>query len=581
MDNNNLPTFDPATFVPFGGASAIPQTPSATAPTPATTATTAPASASGLLPTFDPATFVPLGGRTETQKQISTGNASPSLLSAAAWSLDQPLTSYGAATRAGIGGLVKDTYNAAKGAVTGTLDLFSAPKDDTEKTIAAISPVALPLYRTLRGAGHSVKDAAQITGAIHDINNSADPVGTYAKVAQQTASQGAGQALTALAAEGIIKTVPKVAEGVGAVYKNTKGLISTKPLQEPLQAGVRDTINDAVADTKAQIAANPPKVDAYPVKLVRSPEGDVLDLDGRHRVMQAIERGDPRISVQTTLRDGSVTNLQVDPKMVAKEFGVTKESLQATDVNQPYRANGPRKPVLVPKEGAAQNIIENAERTPAKPASKSIRQVAEQAGDNVNAAAKADYQALDEATGGRFQRFKEKLDAGRKQLRNLSGSEEDVQKEASILKGQKETEDAMQEAFADAKAKGVDPQLVDRANANFKKSQALYDLDNAIKKSTTGAHPDVSTTELQKEYPETLDPRGFHRRIEALYNSGRLEDALGERGANTLFDHTLEHSGAYNKILRNQKWAKYAAGAVGARELYHYTLGGRLTPSPQ
>jgi hypothetical protein len=63
----------------------------------------------------------------------------------------------------------------------------------------------------LRSIGHTAEDATQLAGAFHDINQSPDPVGTYAKVAQETAGQGAGQALTALATEGIGKAVPAIA----------------------------------------------------------------------------------------------------------------------------------------------------------------------------------------------------------------------------------------------------------------------------------------------------------------------------------------------------------------------------------
>lgn len=373
-----------------------------------------------------------------------------------------PLTSHTNATLSGM----QSVGRGVRDAVTGTMDMFSPPKDKAETAIATLgSPIALPIYRTLRGAGHSVKDSAQIVAAIHDINASPDPVGTYAKAAQETAGQGAGQALTALAAEGILKVTPAAAraavDNTVAAYKNTKGLISTKALQEPLQAGVRSALED-----------------------------------------------------------------------VADDAGVTR------------------------------------------PSSPSIRKVVEETADQIYAKSKAQYQVLDEATGGRFQRFREKLEAGRKQLMNLSGSEEDVAKEASILKGQHETELAMQDAFEDARAKGVDPKLIDEANGDFRKSQALYDLDVAIKRATEGAHPGVSTPELLEDSPETIDPRKLHARVNSLFDSGRLQDALGEKGANDLFDHTLENSAAQSKILRNRSLAmtagKYGAATLGLGTVGHY-----------
>lgn len=80
--------------------------------------------------------------------------------------------------------------------------------------------------------------------------------------------------------------------------------------------------------------------DAHPVKLVYDKDGNVLDLDGRHRVMQAIDDGKETIAVETKLRDGTTHTLHVDPKVVAKKFGVTRSSLAATDEAQPYRAGG-------------------------------------------------------------------------------------------------------------------------------------------------------------------------------------------------------------------------------------------------
>ena len=55
---------------------------------------------------------------------------------------------------------------------------------------------------------------AQVPAAIHDINQSADPVGTYAKVAQDTAGQGAGQAILAAGTAGAAKAVPATAGAI-------------------------------------------------------------------------------------------------------------------------------------------------------------------------------------------------------------------------------------------------------------------------------------------------------------------------------------------------------------------------------
>jgi hypothetical protein len=62
--------------------------------------------------------------------------------------------------------------------------------------------------------------------------------------------------------------------------------------------------------------------------------GNIVDGDGRHRVIAALERGDNSIAVETKLRDGSVQVLHVDPSAVARKMGVTPESLRATDAQQ-------------------------------------------------------------------------------------------------------------------------------------------------------------------------------------------------------------------------------------------------------
>jgi len=122
-----------------------------------------------------------------------------------------PLDSYTHATESGLQSIGRGVRDAIKGTWS---SLAAPPQDKTEKVVSALSPAALPLYRTLRGIGHTAEDATQIVGAIHDINSSADPTGTYLKVAQETAGQGAGQALTALATEGAGRAVPAVAKAI-------------------------------------------------------------------------------------------------------------------------------------------------------------------------------------------------------------------------------------------------------------------------------------------------------------------------------------------------------------------------------
>jgi DNA repair exonuclease SbcCD ATPase subunit len=186
----------------------------------------------------------------------------------------------------------------------------------------------------------------------------------------------------------------------------------------------------------------------------------------------------------------------------------------------------------------------------------------EEVGDNVLDKAKDLYQTLDEATGGKVQRFRDRLDNIRQQLNGLTGTEEDAAKEASLLKAQKETEEAMQEAFAEAKTKGVDPDTLKQADQIFKQSQALYDLDTAVQRSTSGKPAGVGT----KGLPETVDPKKLAPRVTALWKSDRLQQALGEEHATDLMDYVGEaakHQQTAIKIKGFLKMAGIATGLLG------------------
>jgi hypothetical protein len=227
--------------------------------------------------------------------------------------------------------------------------------------------------------------------------------------------------------------------------------------------------------------------------------------------------------------------------------------------------------VQEPLQTGVRDILGNAAEDAGvtKSASPSIRKVAEDTADAVYAKSKSQYAALDEATGGRFQRFKDRLDNIRQGLNSLTGTEEDAVKEAKLLQAQHETEQAMQEAFEDAKKSGIAPRLVDEANANFKRSQALYDLDSTIKKTVSGGRPGVTSEQQLEKARELIDPKKFLNRVNNLYDSGRLQDALGVKGADDMFNHALENSVNHSQILRNQRIAKYAAGAVGLTAFGH------------
>ena len=568
--SKSLPAFDASTFKPLGQMS---------------TSVATPATQKRGLPPVDMGTFKPLGGVTpNTQKET------PEQLDQSEMARHrQNLTDVGTGIAKGVG----QTVNSVSGLLNKIpwIGETLAPSAGVKAATAMETPT-----NTAQKIGTGAESIAEFfagdevlkglsvakkLGIAQKIAEYAKTNPTMAKMIEHAATSGRqglvttaqqlahgasiGDALkTGAEAAGLGTAVGAVAEGAPAAYKATKGLISHSTLQEPLQSGIRDIVEDAAKTAPIEAAPEP----NYAYRSRDAGEAGVPKAHAQSHGQATNDLSQAKTYAEPGQRGavgGGVEKPQevvrVDLNKLKPEDYKTRTSggKSWTDFNRPLAEDEVTK---VTPELEASEAAEKA-NAPSEPApTKSIRKAVEQAGDKVHAASKADYKVLDDATNGRFQRFRDKLANGRRQLQNLSGSEEDVQKEASILKGQKETEDAMQEAFEEAKAKGIDPKLIDRADANFRKSQALYDLDNAVKKSTKGAHPDHSTPELLKESPETLNPKMLHSRINALYDSGRLQDALGEDGANKLFDHTLEHSGAYDKIMRNRKLGMIGGGAV-------------------
>lgn len=147
--------------------------------------------------------------------------------------------------------------------IKGTVNAFDpTPQNPEEEAVAAQKvqgvpgTVALPAYRILRAAGHTAEDSLKVASAIHDINNSPDPVGTYAKALQEMAGQGAAQALTAAATEGLIKGIgavaPKVAGGAGRVLGDLSGTKITAPVRAAVR-GVNKVLQKAPGSIGASV----------------------------------------------------------------------------------------------------------------------------------------------------------------------------------------------------------------------------------------------------------------------------------------------------------------------------------------
>ena len=96
-------------------------------------------------------------------------------------------------------------------------------------------------------------------------------------------------------------------------------------------------------------------------------------------------------------------------------------------------------------------------------------------------------------------------------------------------------------------------QVADDAVAHYKQAMGLRDLDKAVKGSTAG--------DTRVGLKETVDPKKFVTRVQKLYDSGRLEQALGKEGADAL----VKEAYAAKSAKSLQTVAKWSAGILAAR----------------
>jgi hypothetical protein len=158
------------------------------------------------------------------------------------------LTSYGAATRGGFNSVANATLDAIKGAAE---FLHPKPQNDGESEAFQVAGIggmlAHRLVNSLADMGGALLQPHEIAAAIHDINNSPDPMGTYLKVLQKTAATGAGQALTAVATEGVGKGARAAKGAVSTALDTGKGIASEiRHGSDVAQPGAQEAVRTAV-----------------------------------------------------------------------------------------------------------------------------------------------------------------------------------------------------------------------------------------------------------------------------------------------------------------------------------------------
>src|SRR5579862_574728 len=455
------------------------------------------------------------------------------------------------AIRTFINGSAADTANIAAG--------FTSPVG-IATTVAGVGPEgkALKVIGPLAGTAFGLKGA-------HDIYTA----GTEnTPEAWQQRLQGAAQVVGgAAAATGLPEAASTASDAARSTAEGARGAAGTvknivKGGQPRLQTAIREAGQTAAAKAEA-LSSHPdilnqmveaPVEDVHPVKLVYDEDGNVVDLDGRHRVIQAIDEGKETIPVQVTLRDGTTSTVQQDPNVVAEKFGVTKDSLAATDEQQAaVRAGGGKPRPAVTNQTTAQPTAQSETPTASTPKTPSVgvRTAIEDVSNEVKAKAQKLYQQLDKESGGRWQRYEDQIKNLNDKMDEVNGIDDEAYDRLETKRNDIETSQA--QMLEDLKEKGVDPKVAEDAVAHYKQAMALRDLDKAVKGSTSG--------DVRVGLKETVDPKKFITRVQKLKDSGRLEQALGKDGADTL----LKEAYAAKSAKSLQTVAKWTAGILAAR----------------
>jgi hypothetical protein len=216
-------------------------------------------------------------------------------------------------------------------------------------------------------------------------------------------------------------------------------------------------------------------------------------------------------------------------------------------------------------QGDIRRIINEAaqEHGVATSGAASIRDVANDVSNSLQARAKAGYQALDNATGGRVQRFSDSIKAVQKKLSNLNGIATPDDEGAWVGK-LNELTDAHEKAMQEAEAAGVPRALLDQANGDYKKAMAMADLNRAIRASSEGLRPELASG-ANKPLPEKVNTGKLFNRVNKLYDSGRLQEAVGAERSGDLLRATNDAQAA-SQTAQN---LRQLAGSTARHTLYY------------
>jgi hypothetical protein len=237
-------------------------------------------------------------------------------------------------------------------------------------------------------------------------------------------------------------------------------------------------------------------------------------------------------------KPGTLQNIKTvikNPKAIVSEDAAKATAQPATQSAVRGAASGAAKGANVAESGGS--------------AAKSIEDVA----DGVFAKSKGLYKQIDDATGGKFSGNQKLIQNVDKELRMASSDEE-----VNALQSQRAKYiDQQEQMFDEAAGKGVPKETVNQAKASYKHANALYDLDRQIKLSTKGVPSEIAE---EGSAPESIDPKGLSDRINKMYRSGRLQEALGEDGAKDFVNKVSRAAQSQKGALSAAKTIKWIVG---------------------
>lgn len=155
------------------------------------------------------------------------------------------------------------TYRGAAGVAGATVKGLDDVARGTQGALEGLYNTVRHPIDTAKSIASLPSQAAQVPAAVKDINASPDPLGHYANAAQDTASQGAGQALTALAGAGVSEAVPYIGPVGKAVVKGYAKKLVPGEIGEAIKA-VNEARKPNPALTQSKPLASAPSPAAAP-----------------------------------------------------------------------------------------------------------------------------------------------------------------------------------------------------------------------------------------------------------------------------------------------------------------------------